>query len=152
MTHRTGNARKWLTAALLLNLIAWFIPDLFFPDSHFQSSTWPLHARLHTGAAAFVNGCATFYGLYLAWFTTAHLRAKMRWTAALLAAWNVLIVAFFMLTLPFIMEPGDHYISWTTDPRGAGNDVGTGIEGAVYLMAGLPTLLFLVVLRKLKNA
>jgi len=109
-----------------------------------------LHARLHTGGAAFVNGCAIFYGLYLIWSSQDYLKTKMWWTAFLLAAWNILIVGFFMVTLPFIMEEGDHYISWTIDPNGAGNEHGIGIEGFVYLMAGIPTVLFFYVMKRLR--
>jgi hypothetical protein len=143
--------RYLLTVALLLNTIAWFIPDMLFPDSHFQSSTWPLHSRLHAGAAATVNLVYILMGLYMIWRPSFDLRQTMRWVAGGLATWNIVFMAFGLLIFPLIMEPGDIWISWNMTAEGAGNMANIGVEGAVFFMAGVPALLFLLVLWRLRG-
>ena len=104
--QKLSRTRNLLTVGLLLNTIAWFIPDMFFPDSHFLSSTWPLHSRLHVGAAATVNFVYILMGLYMIWRPSFDLRQTMRWVASWLATWNIVFMAFGLLILPLIMEGG----------------------------------------------
>lgn len=150
MNDNLKSTRNLLTVALILNTVAWFIPDMFFPDSHFRSSVWPLHARLHTGGAATVNMVYILAGLFLVWRPRFDLRTTMQFVAGGLALWNLVFIVFAFTATPLIMEAGDTYVSWSTDPTGAGNDHGVGVEGWVLLMAGVPALLFLWVLRRLR--
>lgn len=149
-TEELNRARTILTIGLVLNTVAWFIPDVFFPNSHFLSREWPLHARFHAGAAATVNFVYIVLSLVLVWRPRFDLRTTMVWCALWLAVWNIVFVGFGLLVTPFIMGPNDSLINWELTVSGAGNETHSVVEGGVFLAAGVPTAIFGYVIWKLR--
>lgn len=143
--------RNVLTVALLIDLITFFIADLFVPDSHFRSSVWPLHSRVHVGAAAMINGVYIFMGLYYIWRPSFDLVHTMRWVASWIATWNVVFLAFALLAAPLMLEAGDVWANWQFEAAGAGNDPNTAVEGWAFAIVGIPTLPFFYVLWRLRH-
>lgn len=145
------STRKLLTAALAFNSIAFFLPDLFGVDSHFTSTVWPIHSRVHVGAAAVINGVYILMGLYQIWRPPYDLAATMRWVATWLATWNTTFLLFAVLIVPTMLQPGDTWVHWELAAEGAGNDLHVAVEGLAFPMIGSPTLLFFWVLWRLRG-
>ena len=143
--------RYILTITLLVDTITFFIADLFIPDSHFNSSVWPLHSRVHVGAAATINGVYILMGLYYIWRPSFDLVHTMRWVATWLATWNVVFLAFALLVAPLMLGPGDVWANWEFVATGAGNDHHIAVEGWAFAIIGIPTLPFFYVLWRLRT-
>lgn len=146
-----SKTRNLLTLALILSIGTWFVPDMLFPNSHFQSETWPLHARVHIGGAAFVNLTYILIGIWMIWRTKVNVKQMMKWVATLILTWNLVFAVFTSTILPFFMlEPGDIMVSWDLSLQGSNHD-NVGIEGLGFFLAGIPSLLLATVLWRLRK-
>lgn len=74
----------------------------------------------------------------------------MRWVATWLAIWNATFLAFGLLVVPFMLEPNDIWVHWALSGEGAGEGR-VAIEGLVFPMAGIPILIFVEVVRRLRK-
>ena len=145
------STRRLLTGALVFNSIAFFIPDLFGNNSHFTSTEWPLHSRVHAGGAALINGVYIVMGIYQIWRPRYDLAATMRWVATWMATWSTTFLLFAILIVPMILQPGDTWVHWALEAEGAGNDRHVAVEGLAFPMIGLPALLFWWVVWRLRG-
>ena len=147
MTTENVNLSKMrmvLTIILLFNITTWVVADLFMPNSHYNSPTWPLHTRVHVGASAAINGFYILAGLFLIWRPIYGMVSSMRLVAFMLAMWNIVFLAFALLIVPSILVEGDVFIHWGLDVAGAGN-ADRVAEGLVLPMAGIPAAIMMYI-------
>lgn len=140
-----------MTIALILNIVAWFIPDVVLPDSHYGDDSWPLHARYHAGATSTLNMVYIILALFITWRAKTHVAMKIRWCALGLAVWNLWALFFAVAIMPSVLGPSDILFEWAMNPGGTHAGSHVAVEGGVILLAGFPALLLLLVAWKLRK-